>query len=137
HAWLELRHDQKWCGAPSTKDKATLNKHKLLDSLIAKTEALTEPEIALKNKLINEMLSIFVVVVYIVSVFVVVVYNFSVFRVDASRVCEARRACECKLCFHVTEEAKKKQLCFHVTKKKTNVCFLVTEEAKQKQLCSM
>ena len=121
HAWLELRHDQKWCGAPSTKDKvsskrrklddhtaqssasvagedeprpvgvkaakakskskaigveeagefqslwdirqkdfvlkATLNKHKLLDSLIAKTEALTEPEIALKNKLINEMLS--------------------------------------------------------------------------------
>ena len=128
HAWLELRHDQKWCGAPTTKDrvqskrtkldesaasstyvpgthgedesmarpegvkaekaktkkgvskpatleeegrefqglweirqkdfvlKDKLNKQKLLDSLIAKTEPLTELEIALKNKLITEML---------------------------------------------------------------------------------
>ncbi|KAF8104440.1 hypothetical protein N665_0172s0070 [Sinapis alba] len=133
HAWLELRHDQKWSGASATKDKvqckrrklddqtaqpssyvqvnhgeeamarpvgvkaakakgkktvskkatleeeekeriefrsiwdikqanfalkATLNKQKLLDSLIAKTEPLSELEIALKkNKLINDMLA--------------------------------------------------------------------------------
>uniref|UniRef100_A0A0D3AMY5 Myb-like domain-containing protein n=1 Tax=Brassica oleracea var. oleracea TaxID=109376 RepID=A0A0D3AMY5_BRAOL len=104
HAWLELRHDQKWCGASSTKDKDDigsrpvgvkaakakgkrsiskpaleeeerefqsfckirqqdfalkdqLNKHKLLDSLIAKTEPLSELEIALKNKLITDMLA--------------------------------------------------------------------------------
>ncbi|XP_048620029.1 glutathione S-transferase T2-like [Brassica napus] len=129
HAWLELRHDQKWCGASGTKDKVSskrrklddqsaqsssfvpgcqgedeamtrhvgvkaakargkskvkasekevkplvefqsiweirqkdfvlkekLNKQKLLDSLIAKTEPLSELEIALKNKLINDML---------------------------------------------------------------------------------
>ncbi|XP_048625258.1 glutathione S-transferase T3-like [Brassica napus] len=130
HAWLELRHDQKWCGgltsnvnskrrklgdqAPHSstsvplsvggdegmarpagvkaakgktkpavskgktseaegklcvdfqnmweikqKDfelKDKLNKQKLLDSLITKTEPLTEPEIALKNKLIKDML---------------------------------------------------------------------------------
>ncbi|KAG2281969.1 hypothetical protein Bca4012_050483 [Brassica carinata] len=35
-----------------------LNKQKLLDSLIAKTEPLSELEIALKNKLINDMLAI-------------------------------------------------------------------------------
>ncbi|XP_048617631.1 glutathione S-transferase T3-like [Brassica napus] len=127
HAWLELRHDQKWCGASSTRDKVSskrinlddssaqsstfvagedkamarpvgvkaanakgrskatafgeevkplvefqsmweirqkdfalkeqLNKQKLLDSLIAKTEPLSELEIALKNKLITDMLS--------------------------------------------------------------------------------
>ena len=127
HAWLELRHDQKWCGASSTKDKVQskrkklddqsaqsstsvpgeddqsarpvgvkaakakgrskgtasedevkplvefhrlweirqkdfalkeqLNKQKLLDSLIAKTEPLSELEVALKNKLITDMLS--------------------------------------------------------------------------------
>lgn len=130
HAWLELRHDQKWCGASGTKDKVSskrrklddqsaqsssfvpgcqgedeamtrhvgvkaakargkskakasekevkplvefqsiweirqkdfvlkekLNKQKLLDSLIAKTEPLSELEIALKNKLINDMLA--------------------------------------------------------------------------------
>ncbi|KAF8113141.1 hypothetical protein N665_0055s0006 [Sinapis alba] len=129
HAWLELRHDQKWSGASATKDKVqckrrkvddqmaqpssfvshgeeamdqpvgvkaakakgkksvskkatleeeekermefksiwdirqadfalktTLNKQKLLDSLIAKTEPLSELEIALKNKLFNDML---------------------------------------------------------------------------------
>ncbi|XP_013632776.1 PREDICTED: glutathione S-transferase T2-like [Brassica oleracea var. oleracea] len=130
HAWLELRHDQKWCGGLTSnvnskrrklddqspqsstsvswslggdegmarqagvkaakgkskpavskgktsevegklcvdfqnmweikqKDfelKEKFNKHKLLDSLITKTEPLTEPEIALKNKLINDML---------------------------------------------------------------------------------
>ncbi|KAF8056409.1 hypothetical protein N665_1272s0002 [Sinapis alba] len=108
HAWLELRHNQKWSGASATKDKvqckrrklddqtahpsssvhprlkekktvskkatleeeekermefqsiwdirqadfalkATLNKQKLLDSLIAKTEPLSELEIALKT----------------------------------------------------------------------------------------
>ena len=37
--------------------KEKLNKQKLLDSLIAKTEPLTELEIALKNKLITDMLS--------------------------------------------------------------------------------
>ncbi|KAF8052104.1 hypothetical protein N665_1606s0002 [Sinapis alba] len=37
------------------KDK--LNKQKLLDSLIAKTEPFSELEIALKNKLINDMLA--------------------------------------------------------------------------------
>ncbi|KAF8091806.1 hypothetical protein N665_0435s0006 [Sinapis alba] len=78
HAWLELRHDQKWCGASSTQDKVKsskrrklddqtaqsstlwqekLNKQKLLDSLIAKTKSLSELEIALKNKLINDMLT--------------------------------------------------------------------------------
>uniref|UniRef100_A0A0D3BUY1 Myb-like domain-containing protein n=1 Tax=Brassica oleracea var. oleracea TaxID=109376 RepID=A0A0D3BUY1_BRAOL len=132
HAWLELRHDQKWCGGLTSnvnskrrklddqspqsstsvswslggdegmarqagvkaakgkskpavskgktsevegklcvdfqnmweikqKDfelKEKFNKHKLLDSLITKTEPLTEPEIALKNKLINDMLDL-------------------------------------------------------------------------------
>ncbi|XP_013583440.1 PREDICTED: glutathione S-transferase T3-like [Brassica oleracea var. oleracea] len=122
HAWLELHHDQKWCGASTTKDKVQsrrrklddqsaqsstyvpgeedqsakpvgvkatkaeakssvskpileeerrefqsmweirqkdfplkekLNKQKLLDSLIAKTEPLSELELALKNKLIS------------------------------------------------------------------------------------
>ncbi|XP_013601625.1 PREDICTED: glutathione S-transferase T3-like [Brassica oleracea var. oleracea] len=130
HAWLELRHDQKWCGASSTKDKVQskrrklddqsaqsstsvagshggdegmarpvgvkaakakgkksmskpatleeerrefqsmweirqkdyalkkkLNKQKLLYSLIANTEPLSELEIALKNKLINDMMA--------------------------------------------------------------------------------
>lgn len=131
HEWLELRHDQKWCGASSTKEnlkskrrkiddqsaqsstyahvgedeemggpvvaksakakskrsvsKATsleeegkqledfqsmweirqndylmkekLSKQKLLDSLFWKTKPLTEIEIALKNKLINDMLA--------------------------------------------------------------------------------
>ncbi|KAF3604517.1 hypothetical protein F2Q69_00037233 [Brassica cretica] len=38
------------------KDK--LNKQKLLDSLLAKTESLSELEIALKNKRITEMLAI-------------------------------------------------------------------------------
>ncbi|XP_013617880.1 PREDICTED: glutathione S-transferase T2-like [Brassica oleracea var. oleracea] len=127
HAWLERRHDQKWSGASSTRDKVSskrrklddssaqsstsvaredevmarpvgvkaakakgrrkamasedevksqaefqscwdirqkdfalkeqLNKQKLLDSLIAKTEPLSELEIALKNKLITDMLS--------------------------------------------------------------------------------
>ena len=125
HAWLELRHDQKWCGASETKDKVSskrrklndqsqqsassvpgcdgedeasarpigvkaakgkgkskaktsdkavefqgiweikqrdfelkekLNKQKLLDSLIAKTEPLDELEISLKSKLITDML---------------------------------------------------------------------------------
>ncbi|XP_013616799.1 PREDICTED: glutathione S-transferase T3-like [Brassica oleracea var. oleracea] len=125
HAWLELRHDKKWCGASSTKEKVSskrrklddqstqsltsktgcdgedevtarpigvkaakakakskpttseeavefqslweikqkdfvfkekLNKQKLLDSLIAKTEPLTELELTLKDKLITEML---------------------------------------------------------------------------------
>ncbi|CAN7018726.1 unnamed protein product, partial [Brassica oleracea var. botrytis] len=126
HAWLELRHDQKWCDASSAKGnlnskrrkldeqsaqsstsvpltygddegsarpigvktakgkgkmtfeeegkarmefqsiweikqkdfalKEKLNKQKLLDSLIAKTEPLDELEIALKNKLFNDML---------------------------------------------------------------------------------
>ncbi|KAF8116955.1 hypothetical protein N665_0013s0014 [Sinapis alba] len=37
--------------------KETLNKQKLLDSLIAKTEPLSELKIALKNKLINDMLT--------------------------------------------------------------------------------
>ncbi|KAL0656338.1 hypothetical protein Bca4012_076922 [Brassica carinata] len=37
--------------------KEKLNKQKLLDSLIAKTETLSELEIALKNKLINDMLA--------------------------------------------------------------------------------
>ncbi|XP_048615750.1 glutathione S-transferase T2-like [Brassica napus] len=128
HTWLELRHDQKWCGTQTTKDKVQskrrklddlsaqsstsvagddeamarpdgvkaakargkkgvskpasleeegkefksiweikqrdfdfkdkLNKQKLLDSLIAKTEPLSELEIALKNKLITDMLAI-------------------------------------------------------------------------------
>uniref|UniRef100_A0A0D3CJH9 No apical meristem-associated C-terminal domain-containing protein n=1 Tax=Brassica oleracea var. oleracea TaxID=109376 RepID=A0A0D3CJH9_BRAOL len=40
------------------KQKDTLNKQKLLDSLIAKTEPLTELELALKNKLIKDMLSL-------------------------------------------------------------------------------
>ena len=31
HAWLELRHDQKWCGAPSTKDKVSSKRRKLDD----------------------------------------------------------------------------------------------------------
>ncbi|XP_013624793.1 PREDICTED: glutathione S-transferase T3-like [Brassica oleracea var. oleracea] len=125
HAWLELRHDQKWCGASTTKDKVSskrrkldeqsaqsstsvpgeddqrpigvkaakakekksvsksttleeegkeiqsmweirkkdfalkdaLNKQKLLCSLIAKAEPLTELEIAFKNKLIKDMLT--------------------------------------------------------------------------------
>ncbi|XP_013624348.1 glutathione S-transferase T3-like [Brassica napus] len=125
HAWLELRHDQKWCGASSTKDKVhskrrklddqsahsstcvpgedeqrpigvkaakvkgkrsvskqtnleeegkeiqsmwelrqkdfalkdALNKQKLLDSLITKTEPLSELESALQNKLIKDMLT--------------------------------------------------------------------------------
>ncbi|KAF8085057.1 hypothetical protein N665_0684s0009 [Sinapis alba] len=122
HAWLELRHDQKWSGDSATKDKfqckrrklddqtaqpsssvhvshreeamarkkktvskkatleeeekermefqsiwdirqadfalkTTLNKQKLLDRLIAKTEPLSELEIALKNKLISDMLT--------------------------------------------------------------------------------
>ena len=127
HAWLELRHDQKWCGASTTKDKVQskrrnlddqsaqsstsvpvshgddevsarpigvkaakgkgkrtveeegkpvkefesfwdirqkdfalrdkVNKQKLLESLIAKTEPLDELEIALKNKLFNDMLA--------------------------------------------------------------------------------
>ena len=133
HAWLELRHDQKWCGGLASKENVSskrrklddqssqsstsvpcslggdeptarpagvkaakgkskaavskgktseaegklcvdfqnmweikqkdfvlrdkLNKQKLLDSLITKTEPLTEPEIALKNKLINDMLA--------------------------------------------------------------------------------
>ncbi|CDY66083.1 BnaUnng01330D [Brassica napus] len=39
--------------------KEQLNKQKLLDSLIAKTEPLSELEITLKNKLITDMLSIF------------------------------------------------------------------------------
>lgn len=39
-------------------DKDKLNKQKLLESLIAKTEPLSELEMALKNKLINEMLAI-------------------------------------------------------------------------------
>ncbi|XP_013594971.1 PREDICTED: glutathione S-transferase T2-like [Brassica oleracea var. oleracea] len=125
HDWLELHHDQKWCGASKTKDKVSskrrklndqsaqsasfvpgcdgedeasarpigvkaakgkgkskaktsdeavefqgiweikqrdfelkekLNKQKLLDSLIAKTEPLDELEISLKNKLITDML---------------------------------------------------------------------------------
>ncbi|KAG2304212.1 hypothetical protein Bca52824_032863 [Brassica carinata] len=37
--------------------KATLNKQKLLESLLAKTEPLTELEITLKNKLINDLLT--------------------------------------------------------------------------------
>ncbi|KAL0786905.1 hypothetical protein Bca101_003151 [Brassica carinata] len=126
HAWLELRHDQKWCGASSTKDKVSskrrklddqtaqsstsvqgchgedeamarpigvkaakakgkskgktseeavelqtmweirqndfvlkekLNKQKLLYSFFAKSEPLSDLEIALKNKLITDMLS--------------------------------------------------------------------------------
>nr|VDD51585.1 unnamed protein product [Brassica oleracea] len=127
HAWLELRHDQKWCGTQTTKDKVQskrrklddlsaqsstsvagedeamarpegvkaakakgkkavskpatleeegrefksiwetkqkdfalkdkLNKQKLVDSLIAKTEPLSELEIVLKNKLITDMLA--------------------------------------------------------------------------------
>ncbi|KAF8100479.1 hypothetical protein N665_0223s0007 [Sinapis alba] len=120
HVWLELRNDQKWCGASSTKDKVQqsltsvprshgedearlvgvkaakakgkrsvskpttleeegkplvefqsireirqkdfalkekLNKQKFLDSLIAKTEPLSELEISLKNKLINDTLA--------------------------------------------------------------------------------
>ena len=127
YAWLELRHDQKWCGAYSTKEKVSskrrklddqsstsvpgclgeaeemprpigvkaarvkgrnkskaseeevksdvevqsmwelrqqdfvlkdkLNKQKLLDHLLAKIEPLSELEIALKNKLITDMLS--------------------------------------------------------------------------------
>ncbi|CDY44739.1 BnaC09g22410D [Brassica napus] len=120
HAWLELRHDQKWCGvskenlkskrrkiddqsaqsstsvpvgeeeavgrpagvkAAKAKNKRSvskeegvvdfqkmweirerdyvmkdkLNKQKILDSLIKKIEPLTETEIALKNKLINDI----------------------------------------------------------------------------------
>ncbi|XP_013645429.2 glutathione S-transferase T3-like [Brassica napus] len=31
HAWLELRHDQKWCGASSTKDKVRSKRRKLDD----------------------------------------------------------------------------------------------------------
>ncbi|XP_013612972.1 PREDICTED: glutathione S-transferase T3-like [Brassica oleracea var. oleracea] len=126
HAWLELRHDQKWCGASSTKDKVQskrkklddqsaqsstsvpgeddqsarpvgvkaakakakksvskpsleeeerefhtmweirqkdfalkekLNNQKLLDTLIAKTEPLSELETALKTKLLKDMLA--------------------------------------------------------------------------------
>ncbi|KAG7580863.1 No apical meristem-associated C-terminal domain [Arabidopsis suecica] len=132
HAWRELRHDQKWCSAPSTKAtgqpkrrktqeyahcgssqplshgveeamprpigvkaakakakktvskpesveeegkvlsvfqsmweikkqdnemNAELVKNKMLDSLLSKTEPLTEIEVALKNKLINDFLS--------------------------------------------------------------------------------
>ena len=37
--------------------KEKLNKQRLLDSLIAKTEPLTELETTLKNKLINDMLA--------------------------------------------------------------------------------
>lgn len=37
--------------------KDNLSKTKLLDSLLAKTEPLSELEVALKNKLITEMLS--------------------------------------------------------------------------------
>ena len=29
HAWLELRHDQKWCGASTTKDKVQSKRRKL------------------------------------------------------------------------------------------------------------
>ncbi|XP_048604660.1 glutathione S-transferase T3-like [Brassica napus] len=107
HAWLELRHDQKWRGASTTKDKVReddnsarpagvkaakakakkpvskptleeegkefhnlweirqndfalkdkLNKQKLLESLIVKTEPLTELELALKDQLIKDMLA--------------------------------------------------------------------------------
>ncbi|KAF8085066.1 hypothetical protein N665_0683s0008 [Sinapis alba] len=117
HAWLELHHDHKWCGASSTKYKYNqkegkshgedearpvgvkaakakgkrsvsrprtledegkplvefqsmweirqkdfalkekLNKQKKLGSLIAKIEPLSELEISLKNKLINDMLA--------------------------------------------------------------------------------
>nr|VDD33100.1 unnamed protein product [Brassica oleracea] len=124
HAWLELRHDQKWCGASTSKDKVQskrrklvvdplptsvpgeddnsarpagvkaakakakkpvskptleeegkefhnlweirqrdfalkdkLNKQKLLESLIVKTEPLTELELALKDQLIKDMLA--------------------------------------------------------------------------------
>uniref|UniRef100_A0A0D3BT32 Myb-like domain-containing protein n=1 Tax=Brassica oleracea var. oleracea TaxID=109376 RepID=A0A0D3BT32_BRAOL len=32
HAWLELRHDQKWCGASSTRDKVSSKRRKLDDS---------------------------------------------------------------------------------------------------------
>uniref|UniRef100_A0A0D3B8A4 No apical meristem-associated C-terminal domain-containing protein n=1 Tax=Brassica oleracea var. oleracea TaxID=109376 RepID=A0A0D3B8A4_BRAOL len=31
HAWLELSHDQKWCGASSTKDKVSSKRRKLDD----------------------------------------------------------------------------------------------------------
>ena len=31
HAWLELRHDQKWCGASTTKDKFHSTRRKLDD----------------------------------------------------------------------------------------------------------
>ena len=31
HAWLELRHDKKWCGASSTKDKVSSKRRKLDD----------------------------------------------------------------------------------------------------------
>ncbi|KAF8117948.1 hypothetical protein N665_0008s0278 [Sinapis alba] len=109
HAWLEFRHDQKWCGPSSTKEnlkskrikmddqftqsstsmhvgedepiarpvgvkaakakskrsiwqkdyimKEKLNKQKLLNSPIEKIEPLNEIEIALKNKLINDILA--------------------------------------------------------------------------------
>ena len=31
HAWLELRHDQKWCGASSTKENVNSKRRKLDD----------------------------------------------------------------------------------------------------------
>ncbi|KAF2589480.1 hypothetical protein F2Q70_00040785 [Brassica cretica] len=37
--------------------KQILNNQKLLDSLLSRNDQLTEPEIALKNKLINDLLT--------------------------------------------------------------------------------
>ncbi|XP_022557390.1 glutathione S-transferase T3-like [Brassica napus] len=35
YAWLELRHDQKWCGAPTTKDRVQSKRRKLDDQSAA------------------------------------------------------------------------------------------------------
>ncbi|XP_013632621.1 PREDICTED: glutathione S-transferase T2-like [Brassica oleracea var. oleracea] len=53
HAWLELSHDQKWCGASSTKDKVSSKRRKLDDQTAQSStsvqgchgedEAMTQP----------------------------------------------------------------------------------------------
>ena len=45
HAWLELRHDQKWCGASETKDKISSKRRKLDDqSAQSSTSVVGEDE---------------------------------------------------------------------------------------------
>ncbi|KAF8088628.1 hypothetical protein N665_0533s0014 [Sinapis alba] len=40
HAWLELRHDQKWCGTSSTKEKLKSKRRKLDDQSVQSSSAV-------------------------------------------------------------------------------------------------